>query len=79
MSSEEQAPQLKDLDKKSKDDNKADPKKAEEEEEIGKKKYIKFPFIIPFFLDIDLNDPEVEAAAAKIQSAFKFRMKGKKN
>ena len=39
MSSEEQAPQLKDLDKKSKDDNKADPKKAEEEEEIGKKKY----------------------------------------
>lgn len=30
-------------------------------------------------LDIDLNDPEVEAAAAKIQSAFKFRMKGKKN
>ena len=23
--------------------------------------------------------PEVEAAAAKIQSAFKFRMKGKKN
>ena len=29
--------------------------------------------------DIDLNDPEVEAAAAKIQSAFKFRMKGKKN
>ena len=31
------------------------------------------------FLDIDLNDPEVEAAAAKIQSAFKFRMKGKKN
>ena len=40
MSSEEQAPQLKDLDKKSKDDNKADPKKAEEEEEIGKKKMI---------------------------------------
>ena len=32
-----------------------------------------------FLLDIDLNDPEVEAAAAKIQSAFKFRMKGKKN
>ena len=25
------------------------------------------------FLDIDLNDPEVEAAAAKIQSAFKNR------
>ena len=24
-------------------------------------------------LDIDLNDPEVEAAAAKIQSAFKNR------
>lgn len=38
MSSEEQAPQLKDLDKKSKDDNKADTKKAEEEEEIGRKK-----------------------------------------
>ena len=49
MSSEEQAPQLKDLDKKSKDDNKADPKKAEEEEEIGKKNNIKFPFIIQFF------------------------------
>ena len=48
MSSEEQAPQLKDLDKKSKDDNKADPKKAEEEEEIGKNS-IKFPFIIQFF------------------------------
>jgi hypothetical protein len=27
--------------------------------------------------DIDLTDPEVEAAAAKIQSAFKMR--GKKN
>lgn len=25
------------------------------------------------FLDIDLNDPDVEAAAAKIQSAFKNR------
>ena len=35
MASEEQAPQLKDLDKKSKDDTKADTKKAEEEEEIG--------------------------------------------
>ena len=78
MSSEEQAPQLKDLDKKSKDDNKADPKKADEEEEIGKKKII-IIFSLYFFLDIDLNDPEVEAAAAKIQSAFKFRMKGKKN
>ena len=32
------------------------------------------------FLDIDLNDPEVEAAAAKIQSAFKNRKGfGKKN
>ena len=79
MSSEEQAPQLKDLGKKSKDDNKADPKKAEEEEEIGKRKIIKIIFSLQFFLDIDLNDPEVEAAAAKIQSAFKFRMKGKKN
>jgi len=33
--------------------------------------------MIYFCLDIDLNDPEVEAAAAKIQSAFKMR--GKKN
>ena len=49
MSSEEQAPQLKDLDKKSKDDNKADPKKAEEEEEIGKKKIYKIPFYYSFF------------------------------
>ena len=29
------------------------------------------------FADIDLTDPEVEAAAAKIQSVFKMR--GKKN
>ena len=35
MSSEEQARKLKDLDEKSKDDSKADPKKAEEDEEIG--------------------------------------------
>ena len=40
MASEEQAPQLKDLDKKSKDDTKADPKKAEEEEEIGFRKFL---------------------------------------
>ena len=38
MSSEEQARKLKDLDEKSKDDSKADTKKAEEEEEIGVEK-----------------------------------------
>ena len=40
MSSEEQARKLKDLDEKSKDDSKADPKKNEEEEEIGVEKII---------------------------------------
>ena len=30
-------------------------------------------YFLMIFLDIDLNDPEVEAAAAKIQSAFKNR------
>ena len=29
--------------------------------------------VLDIILDIDLNDPEVEAAAAKIQSAFKNR------
>lgn len=30
-------------------------------------------FDFKYFLDIDLNDPEVGAAAVKIQSAFKNR------
>ena len=30
------------------------------------------------FVDIDLTDPEVEAAAAKIQSVFKMRGKKEK-
>ena len=39
-------------------------------EGVVKRIWLMYWFIL---LDIDLNDPEVEAAAAKIQSAFKNR------
>ena len=50
--------------------------KEENNEEIGS--FFSFHFIffgLLSFSDIDLNDPEVEAAAAKIQSVFKMRGK----
>ena len=74
---EEQTPKVDEVEKVN-DNEKTEQKNNEEE--IGKitsdQRRKKHYFL---FLDIDLNDPEVEAAAAKIQSAFKFRMKGKKN
>ena len=44
--------------------------KKEEEEEIGINQTIIFFKFALQNLDIDLNDPEVEAAAVKIQAAF---------
>ena len=74
MSSDEKKVAKTDEEKNEKKSTKTD----ENEEEIGH--YLNhFPPFVQLILDIDLNDPEVEAAAAKIQSAFKFRMKGKKN
>lgn len=73
---EEQTPKVDEVEKVN-DNEKVEQKN---DEEIGKNNNLKRKESLFFlFSDIDLNDPEVEAAAAKIQSAFKFRMKGKKN
>ena len=73
---EEQTPKVDEVEKVN-DNEKVEQKN---DEEIGKNnKWKRKESLFFLFSDIDLNDPEVEAAAAKIQSAFKFRMKGKKN
>ena len=87
MSEKEKTSGLKNLEKNCQDDNKPYQKKdggegEEAGEEIGTYLFLVCRMCVKkiiIFEDIDLNDPEVEAAAAKIQSAFKFRMKGKKN
>ena len=40
------------------------------EEEIGNIFNVLISYLQPIYPDIDLNDPEVESAALKIQSAF---------
>ena len=71
MSESKYVPQSKD--KEEKEETKKEESKTEEiggnENENAANKYS--------LADIDLTDPEVEAAAAKIQSAFKMR--GKKS